>query len=91
MIQFFSCIFQEGSKADIFDWLKEVVVQNLYNTHDYNGLPLDDEDASKFISDYYAIRLGPPRLRMLRVKPSELIPIFCSTFCMFPHLAKPRI
>ena len=71
VIQLFSCLFQEGSKADIFDWLKEVVVQNLYNTHDYNGLPLDDEDASKFISDYYAIRLGPPRLRMLRVKPSN--------------------
>ena len=83
-------IHQEGPKADIFDWLKEVVVPNLYNTHNYNDAPLNDY-ANKFISDYYAIRLGPPRLRMLRVKPSELIPIFCSTFCMFPHLAKPRI
>ena len=72
----YSCLFQEGSKADIFDWLKEVVVPNLYNTHDYNGQALDDEDANKFISDYYAIRLGPPRLRMLRVKPSELTLFF---------------
>ena len=63
-------IHQEGPKADIFDWLKEVVVPNLYNTHNYNDAPLNAY-ANKFISDYYAIRLGPPRLRMLRVKPSN--------------------
>ena len=44
------------------------MVPNLYNTHSYNDAPVNDY-ARKFISDYYAIRLGPPRLRMLRVKP----------------------
>ena len=48
--------------------MKEVVVPNLYNTNSYNDAQLNDY-ANKFISDYYAIRLGPPRLRMLRVTP----------------------
>ena len=74
---------QEGSKADIFDWLKDVVVPNLYNTHSYNDAPVNDY-ARKFISDYYAIRLGPPRLRMLRVKPSN--PPFLRFVVRFIHV-----
>ena len=42
----------------------------MYNTHAYNDAPLNLY-ANKFISDYYAMRLGPPRLRLLRVKPSK--------------------
>ena len=55
----------------MFYWLTNVVVPNLYNTHAYNDAPLNAY-AHKFIADFYAMRLGPPRLRLLRVKPGEL-------------------
>ena len=59
---------QDGYKAEIFEWLQTIVIPNLYHTRDYNNRSLT-EYSEKFISDGYAMRLGPPRLRQLRVVP----------------------
>ena len=62
--------------SSIFDWIKETVVENLYDTEDYNGNEYPRQEQrmynNKFISNRYAMRLGPPRLRLLRVVPSMI-------------------
>ena len=59
--------FQDGPRADIFEWLESVVIANLYNTEHYNEEAVSAND-SRFLTDFYSFRLGPPRLRLLRVE-----------------------
>lgn len=52
---------------DIHTWLRDELVEALYYHEDYTGKKVSAYD-QKFISNTYAMRLGPPRLRQLRVK-----------------------
>ena len=42
------------------------MIPNLYNTEHYNEQQVRAND-SRFLTDFYSFRLGPPRLRLLRV------------------------
>ena len=85
----FLYLFQGGDKAELFAWITESVIPNLYHTHDYNDMELSQYN-SKFISNSYAMRLGPPRLRQLRVQPGKFnmnrhgicIPYFIMSFTL---------
>ena len=59
---------QGGNNGELFEWLKETVIDNLYYTQSYNGIDLDDYN-QKFTHTGIAMRMGPPRIRQLRVKP----------------------
>ena len=75
------CTFKDGTKADIFEWLESVVIPNLYNTEHYNEQQVSSND-SRFLTDFYSFRLGPPRLRLLRVDDG----IYCHDFVLYPSL-----
>ena len=47
-----------------------MVVPAIYPTDDYNDHPLTDYD-KKFLTNGYAYKIGPPRLRQVRVLPSK--------------------
>ena len=61
---------QGGKLEDLFEWIDSQVIPNMYFTEHYNDNPLDEYDR-KFIDDGYYMRLGPPRLRLIRVKPGQ--------------------
>ena len=46
------------------------MIPNLYNTEHYNEQQVSSND-SRFLTDFYSFRLGPPRLRLLRVEQEE--------------------
>ncbi len=50
---------------DFLPWLKDSVLPELYFTQWYNSERTTNYD-EKFLSNMYAVRLGPPRIRMLR-------------------------
>ncbi|XP_070577710.1 polycystin-1-like protein 2 [Ptychodera flava] len=59
----------EGGHTYYGSWMTRIVIPSLYPTSWYNGnqtLSLNDR---KFISDLVSYRVGPPRLRHLRIKP----------------------
>ena len=47
--------------------MENILLPTIYYTEDYRGIELSDYD-QKFVTNTYAMRLGPPRLRQLRVK-----------------------
>ena len=58
--------------TDIFPWAKKILIPGLYYTHDYNGNPRSQYD-EEFLANTFAYRLGPPRMRQLRVKQGILL------------------
>ncbi len=50
---------------DYWEWLNGTVLPELYLTQWYNGIETSSYD-EKFLGNMFAMRLGPPRLRMLR-------------------------
>lgn len=63
-----SLLTQLQSPNDTWSWLRKVLLPGLYYTETYSNKPVSDYDL-KFISNGYAMRLGPPRIRQLRVIP----------------------
>ena len=54
-----------------WDWIEESLLPNLYYTEDYRGSPLNAYN-EKFLANSVSMRLGPPRLRQIRIKPRKL-------------------
>ena len=59
---------------DVFSWMRSAVIPNMYYDSTYTGQPTTKYDV-KFIDNQVAFRLGPPRLRQLRVTPGRSMPI----------------
>ena len=54
-----------------WDWIEETFLPNLYYSSDYRQQPVNVYN-EKFIRNAVGLRLGPPRLRQVRVKPSKM-------------------
>ncbi len=54
----------------VFPWIEQVVLPGVFWTEDYRGKPVSTYDQT-FISNMYAQRLGPVKLRQLRVTPGN--------------------
>ena len=54
-------------REGLYQWTNEVLIPNLYYTVDYNGAGTGAYNHG-YLSDMYSWRLGPPRVRQLRVK-----------------------
>ena len=59
---------------DVWGWIESIVVPGLYHTMDYRGMVLKDYE-SKFINNMNSMRLGPPRLRQIRVNTGNITPM----------------
>ena len=57
-------------EGGLLSWTKKILIPNLYYTDAYNGNKMTSYD-EKFLTNTYAYRLGPPRLRQIRVKSGE--------------------
>ena len=66
----------------VYPWMRKVVVPELFYIYDYNGASREQTD-SKFISNTYGMRLGPPRLRQLRVTPGTISLLNSTYQCVF--------
>ena len=64
-------LYQIGAKLETWDWIEETLLPNLYYTEDYRGQALNAYN-EKFLVNTVGLRLGPPRLRQLKNKPSML-------------------
>ena len=53
-----------------WDWMDKSVIPGLYGDTYYNGKPMHWRH-SRFLSDWNSYRVGPARLRQLRVKPGN--------------------
>jgi glycerate kinase len=51
---------------EVWQWVRHVVIPNLYPEADYRGVPLAD-GGSRVVASMAAYRLGPVRLRQHRV------------------------
>ena len=68
-----SLIFQMvKEEGDFYSWARPILVPNLYYTETYNGVRQTHYDEN-FLGNMYAYRLGPPRLRQVRVSKGWLI------------------
>ena len=64
----FIFFFLQGlPQSGLWNWIDTVLIPNLYYTNSYNGNQTDDYDQG-FTIDSFNFRLGPPRIRQLRVK-----------------------
>ena len=54
--------------SNSWDWIEETFLPNLYYTEDYRGLALNEYN-EKFLANGVNMRLGPPRLRQIRINP----------------------
>ena len=55
------------NREAFWSWAEECVIPKIYLTNYYNKIPVSDYE-QRFISDTYSIRMGPPRLRQVRMK-----------------------
>ena len=53
--------------VDVFTWMRAAVIPALYYTQTYADSATSSYDA-RFIDNQVGFRLGPPRLRQLRIK-----------------------
>ncbi|KAL3877870.1 hypothetical protein ACJMK2_035514 [Sinanodonta woodiana] len=67
-----------NSTADLFTWLNKTALPSLFPERSLNGQKLHWRER-EFIAGFGSYRLGPPRLRQLRVKEAEIF---------IPHLGK---
>ena len=58
---------QIKTAGDVYNWLNISVIPSLFPEFDLNGAPLH-WTVRQFTNGYNNLRLGPPRLRQLRVK-----------------------
>jgi hypothetical protein len=71
----YTCIninLQIKTPGDVYNWLNISVIPSLFPEFDINGAPLH-WTVRQFTNGYNNFRLGPPRLRQLRMKNSTLI------------------
>ena len=61
-------LLQVGNKYEVWAWISDEVVPNLFFTEHYNGDVTTEYD-EQFIYNGVSKRLGPPRLRQLRSNP----------------------
>lgn len=66
-------------KSDTWLWLSHTVVPVIYPSTDYNNQRLSD-NSLKFIENGYAYKLGPPRLRQIRIIQSKCLKCNCSIY-----------
>ncbi len=60
---------------NVWPWVEDVMVPEVYYTHDYAGNAVSKYD-QKFISNMYAQRLGPVKLRQIRVIPGNIFSMY---------------
>ena len=60
------CLSQAFVRQGLYRWVNDVLIPNLYYTANYNGANSSTYDHG-YLSDMYSWRLGPPKLRQLRV------------------------
>lgn len=68
----FSCfptIQESGSKA-IWDWTQDTLIPGLYASDGYNGKQATWRER-RYVADRQSFRVGPPRLRQLRIQPGR--------------------
>jgi len=61
------CWFQAYVHQGLYQWANDVLIPNLYYTVNYNGQSSSSYEQG-YLADMYSWRLGPPKLRQLRVK-----------------------
>ena len=54
-------------RQGFYQWANDVLIPNLYYTVNYNGESSSSYDEG-YIADMYSWRLGPPKIRQLRVE-----------------------
>ena len=59
---------QVKTRADTWTFINDIVVPGLY---DVSSSSDNNVETNKLISNGYSMRLGPPRLRQLRVTPGK--------------------
>ena len=64
-------LLQLGNYADVWIWLEETAIPNLYPTTMYNKRYRSRQER-RFINNMHGFRLGPVFLRQLRVKHSTI-------------------
>jgi len=50
----------------LYHWTNDVLLPSLYYTHSYNG-NVSTSYENGYLADMYSWRLGPPKMRQLRV------------------------
>lgn len=70
--RFYNSLSQFGRIEDIWPWLRETILPNVYPESHYNGDPLGGYDR-QFMYNIDALRMGPIRLKQNRDQDSEFI------------------
>jgi len=72
----------------LYQWAKDVLIPNLYYTINYNGENTSPYEKG-YLADMYSWRLGPPKLRQLRVKKGIELMLFlnCKMYKKAKHNA----
>ena len=65
-----SFYYFQNSPTLFWKWAHGTLLPGLYHSEHYNTHPTKADDL-KYISNTFAIRMGPARLRQLRVKPGN--------------------
>ena len=73
-------MFQMYLRQGLYQWANDVLIPNLYYTDNYNGESSTSYEQG-YLADMYSWRLGPPKLRQLRVKKGRLTP-FSTVTCL---------
>jgi len=63
---------QAKIRQGLYHWAHDVLIPNLYYTVNYNSESTSSYDEG-YIADMYSWRLGPPKLRQLRVNKGIVI------------------
>lgn len=65
---FFVCTFQITNKKDFYTWLNTTFIPTYYPVNNYASKPLTDNEDNHWFKDMASIRVGPARLRQVRMK-----------------------
>jgi len=88
----FRLTFQAYLRGGLYQWLNDVLIPNLFYTSNYNGLNTSSYEHG-YLVDSYSWRLGPPKIRQLRVQKGIESAMFILLFfvristCVFCFLA----
>ena len=79
--------YQIRQPVDIYRWMRSDVLPGLYYSHKYNGENTANYD-HKFIANTYGMRLGPPRLRQLRMNNGQYLTVLIRTTLSFGDMLR---